>query len=242
MKIRAIRIALAVVLTALATWAAAGETAARAAIERVSPGRPIQSVTETPVANLYEAAVDGQVFYVTGDGRYILGGPLIDAKTGANLTEMRREVVSAIAWERLPLKLAFKRVKGNGSRRIAIFEDPDCPYCKQLEKTLEGVNDITIYVLLFPIDQLHPQAAQKSRAIWCAKDRGGAWDDAMRTGIVPANPGTCETPIAEIAEFAKQHGITGTPTIILSDGRRVVGALPAAQLQQQLARASAKPN
>ncbi|WP_455153149.1 DsbC family protein [Cupriavidus basilensis] len=227
-------------LTALAMGAAADESAVRATLAHAFPQSQIQGIDKTPVAGLFEAAIDGQVVYVSADGRYILGGPLIDAKTQVNLTETRLAVINAIPWDRLPLHLAIKRIKGDGTRRIAIFEDPDCPYCKALEQTLSGIDDVTVYVLLYPIDELHPHAADKSKAVWCAKDRVKAWDDIMRTGVAPPNAGTCEVLIAKIAEFAKQHRIFGTPTMILSDGRRLVGAVPRAELENQLHRA-AKP-
>jgi len=131
---------------------------------------------------------------------------------------------------------AIKRVKGNGARRIAIFEDPDCPYCRVLEQTLKGIDNLTVYVFLFPIDQLHPEAAAKSLAVWCAPDRAKAWDEVMRTGAVPAGSPQCANPMADIAGFAKRHRINSTPT----DGRRLVGAVPRAQLEMELQRA-AKP-
>ncbi len=231
------RMAGAAVLATLAMAAAADESAVRATLARTFPQSPIQSIDATPVAGLFEVAIDGRIYYVSGDGRYILGGPLVDAKNRVNLTEARLEKINAIPWDSLPLDVAIKRVKGGGTRRIAIFEDPDCPYCKALEQTLNSIDDVTIYVLLYPIDELHPQAAQKSRAVWCAKDRAKAWDDVMRTGVAPANAGACDNPIAKIARFAQQHRITGTPTMVLADGRRLVGAMPRAELEKQLLRA-----
>ena len=234
---RRIRLSLAAALAALAMSATADESAVRATIEHVFPNRPVQSIVMTP-AGLYEVAVDGQLYYVTVDGHHILGGPLVDARSGVNLTQARLEKINAIPWDSLPLNLAIKRVKGAGTRRIAIFEDPDCPYCKQLEQTLNGLDDVTVFVLLYPIDELHPQAVDKSRAIWCAKDRAKAWDDAMRTGMPPASAGSCDSPIAAIADFAKRHWINGTPTMVLSDGRRLVGAVSRTDLERQLRRAA----
>jgi thiol:disulfide interchange protein DsbC len=223
---------------ALATSVSADEQSVRATLTAVFPQTPIEGLAETPSAGLFEATVDGRVYYITGDGRYILGGPLIDTRTHLNLTAARLEQVNAIPWKSLPLDLAIKRVKGAGTRRIAIFEDPDCPYCKALEKTLTEIDDVTIYVLLYPIASLHPQAVERSKAIWCATDRGGAWDEALHRGVVPTEVASCETPIAKLAAFAQQHRITGTPTIFLSDGRRVVGSVPKAELEQQMLRAA----
>ena len=233
-----IRMFAAAALALLAASAAADERAVRATLEAMFPQAPIQSVVETPYAGLFEAAIDGKVYYVSNDGRYILGGPLIDTKTRVNLTSARLEKINEIAWDSLPLDLAIKRVKGKGTRRIAIFEDPDCPYCKALEKTLSEIDDVTVYVMLYPIASLHPQATDKSKAIWCAKDPGKAWEEAVSTGVAPAGSATCETPIAKLAAFAQQHRITGTPTTILSDGRRVVGSVPREELERQMQRAA----
>lgn len=227
-----------VAVTGLVAAAQADEAAVRATLQRAFPGSPIQGIQQTPVPGLVEAAIDGQVFYVTEDGRYILGGPLFDVSANRNLTEARLEKLNAIAFDSLDLDWAIKLVKGKGSRRIAIFEDPDCPYCKALEETLRGVDDLTAYVFLYPIDQLHPEAAAKSRAVWCAPDRAKAWAEIMRTGIVPKGPANCADPIANIADFARRHRITGTPTTILADGRRLVGAVPRAQLDKELQRAA----
>ncbi len=222
----------------LAAWMAlthADDGAVRSALSSLLQGRKIERITPTPVPRLLEVLAAGQLYYVTEDGRYLFGGPLIDVANGVNLTESRMEKVNAIPWDSLPLESAIKRVKGSGKRHIAIFEDPDCPYCKVLEQTLSTVEDLTVYVLLFPISQLHPEAAAKSRAIWCAADRAAAWEEAIRTGIAVGD-GSCDNPIAAIATFAEKHRISGTPTTILRDGRRLVGAVPRAELEKQLNR------
>ena len=209
-------------------------------MQRAFPQGPIQSISKTPIPGMFEAAIDGQIFYITDDGRFILGGPMIDIEGNRNLTAARLESINAIPFDSLPLDWAFKRVKGAGTRRIAIFEDPDCPYCKRLEQELQGIDNLTVYVFLYPIDEIHPDAAAKSKAVWCAKDRLKAWDDVMRSGVAPANAASCDNPIAKIVDFAKRHRITGTPTTILADGRRLVGAVPRAELERQLLKA-AKP-
>lgn len=143
-----------------------------------------------------------------------------------------------IPFGNLPLEWSFKRVKGTGARRIAIFEDPDCTYCKELEQTLKGIDNLTVYVFLFPIEQFHPGAAAKSVAVWCAKDQLKSWDEIMYIGTTPTGAATCANPIPKIVDFAKRHRITGTPTTILEDGRRLVGAVPRAELEAQLQRAA----
>ncbi|MEO5669893.1 MAG: DsbC family protein [Ramlibacter sp.] len=216
----------------------ADEAAVRATLQRVFPQSPVQGIAKTPVPGLLEAAIDGQVYYVTDDGRYILAGQLIDVRISRNLTQERLDQINAIPFDSLPLAWAVKRVKANGARKLAIFEDPDCPYCKTLEQELKAVDNLTIYIFLFPIDELHPAAAEKSRAVWCAKDQAKAWDDVMRSGVAPAPGVDCDHPIAKIAGFAKQHRISGTPTLILAEGRRLVGSVPSVELEKQLARAT----
>ena len=230
-------VALAASLAALGVAANADEAAMRQTLARVFPQAQVRGIAPTPLPGLFEAAIDDRIYYVSEDGRYLLGGPLVDALNRANLTEARLAKLNAIPWNTLPLDLAIRRVVGSGTRRIAIFEDPDCPYCKQLEQNLVGIGDVTIYVLLYPLDELHPDAARKSRAIWCAKDRARAWEDMMRSGAVPANAGACDNPIAKIAQFGQRHRISGTPTIVLADGRRLVGAVPRDELEKELSRA-----
>jgi thiol:disulfide interchange protein DsbC len=234
------RLFLLITAAVATTLAGADEAAVRAALQRAFPQSQIQSISKTPIPGMLEAAIDGQIFYITDDGRYILGGPLLDVEGNRNLTAARLESVNAIPFDSLPLDWAFKRVKGSGARTMAIFEDPDCPYCKTLEQELKGIDNVTVYVLLYPIDQIHPDAAAKSKAVWCAKDRGKAWDEVMRTGVAPVNAAECDNPIAKIAAFAKQHRITATPTTVLANGRRLVGAVPRAELEKQLLKV-AKP-
>lgn len=216
-------------------FASADEAAIRSLFQKEFPQSTIRSVNPTPVPGISEVVIDGRILYTTEDGRYVFAGPLIDIGTQRNLTQARLEKINAIPFDSLPLNLAIKRVKGNGSRKIAIFEDPDCPYCKKLEQGLVGIDNLTIYVLLFPIEQIHPGATGKSQAIWCAKDRAKAWDDAMLFDVIPAKSVSCKTPVARIVDFGREHGINATPTIIFADGRRVVGALSAEDLKKELA-------
>ena len=217
-----------------AITARADEAQVRAALQRAFPQQPIQEILPTLVPGILEAAINGQVLYVTQDGQFVFAGPLIDVKNNQNLTAARLEKLNEIPFENLPLDLAFKWVKGSGARKIAIFEDPDCPYCKVLDQTLKTMDNLTVFVFLFPIEQLHPEAIAKSRAVWCAPNPSKAWDEVVQSGIVPAISGPCNDPIAKIAEFAKQHRINGTPTSILANGRRLVGAIPRVEFEQHL--------
>lgn len=230
----------AAILALTVLSAHADEAAVRSALQQNFPGDAIKSIAKTPIPGVVEAVVDGRIFYLTDDGRYLLGGPLIDIKTNQNLTQAHLDRINAIPFDSLLLKRAIKIVKGDGSRRLAIFEDPDCPYCKKLEQEMRGIDNLTTYVFLYPIEQLHPGASSKSKAIWCAKDRAKAWDGAMRAGTVPAGPANCANPVDKNIAYGREHGINGTPTMILANGHRLVGAVSRDELEQQLASAAKK--
>ncbi len=224
-------------------WALAGyslvalaqEAAIRKNLSERLPTLPkIEEVNKTPMAGLYEIRVNGnEVFYTDTDGAFLIQGSLIDAKAKKNLTEERLEKLNAIAFDALPLKDAFTLVRGNGKRKLAVFEDPNCGYCKRFERDLQKVNDVTIYLFLYPI--LSADSADKSRNVWCAKDRAKAWTDMMVRDQNPA-PSKCDTTAVDRnVEFGKKHRITGTPTLIFADGSRVPGAIGAPQVEKLLA-------
>ena len=132
-------------------------------------------------------------------------------------------------------------VKGNGSRKLVVFSDVDCPYCKQLErKELTNITDVTIYTFLYPIDQLHPDAANKSRSIWCATNREKAWTDWILKDQLHTTTGKCEVPLEKVGELARKFGITGTPALIFSDGKKIPGAVPYKEIERYLQAASSK--
>jgi thiol:disulfide interchange protein DsbC len=145
-----------------------------------------------------------------------------------------------VAVDKLPYELAFKRVKGDGSRKLVLFSDADCPFCHRLEKELTGLDNVTIYTFLFPIDQLHPDAARKSKQIWCAPDKVKAWDEFFASGKVPDNKGDCDDPVAKTQALGNSLKINATPTLIFADGTLVPGALPLPQLEKELAAAEAE--
>lgn len=229
---------LAIVAVAAAATATGDEAAVRAMLLRVFPYSSTQGISKTPIPGVFEASIDGRIVYVTGDGRYLLGGPIFDVNAEQNLTDIRLEQINMIPFGSLPLEWAFKRVKGTGARKVAIFVGPDCAFCRVLEQSLKSIDNLTVHVFLLPIEQIHPGATAKSVAVWCAKDQLKAWDEIAQIGTTPPGAATCHNPIPEIAEFAKKHRITGTPTTILEDGRRLVGAVPRTELEAQLQRAS----
>jgi len=219
--------------------AMADDAAIRKVVQAQMGAEP-QSVSKTPYGGLYEVVLGDRVFYSDEKGEYFFIGGIYDTKTQSNLTEERIQKIMAVPFDTLPLDSAIKIVKGNGKRKLAVFSDADCPYCKKLEQELVNVTDVTLYILLYPIDSLHPQAAEKSRSIWCAPDRAKAWNEWMMKGNLPKNPGTCDTPIAKLAELGQKLHVSGTPTLIFADGRRVPGVISAAQIDKFLNSAESK--
>jgi len=230
-------VVLAMLLTAVTVMGAgeeADELSARL-VERM-PGLKISSIRKLPQLDLYEVVGNGlQIFYTDANGDLALFGNLVDLQTHANLTEQRRSEVSVVDFSQLPLDLAIVKVKGDGSRRMAVFVDPDCPFCKRLEQELSGVSDVTLYIYLLPLDSIHPDAARKARAVWCAEDRVQAWDALMLQGKEPPAPAAdCKDPITDIAKLAGKLSIEGTPGLVFGNGKRVPGAIDAQQIEQLL--------
>lgn len=210
--------------------------AVKAQLETKFPGATVSNVAKSPYFGLYEARFDDRMVYTDAKVTFVLVGSIYDANTKQNLTEVRLRQLSHVAWESLPLDLAFKRVRGNGTRKLAIFSDADCPYCKRLESEIQQLDDVTIYTFLYPIDQLHPDAARKSTLIWCAPDRAVAWNEYFDSGKLPDNKGDCATPIQETARLGERMRVTATPTLVFADGSVVPGAIPLDQLQGEINR------
>ena len=232
-------ISLVVFLALVCTSAIAGasEAAVKAALLKKYPDVPVESVTKTPLAGIYEVYSNGQLIYTDEQVAFMfVEAKLIDTERKVNLTEERMSKLTAIKFDQLPLNLAFKKVKGKGTRKLAYFGDPNCGYCKKIEQDLAKINDVTIYVFLYPV--LGPDSLEKAKSVWCSKDRVKAWDDQMLNGKAPTAPTTCDTTaIEKTLAFGKQKNITGTPTIFFSDGQRVPGAIPVEMIEQRLAAA-----
>ena len=196
----------------------------------------IDEVSKTPMNGLYELRVnDSEIFYTDAEGNFLIQGVLIDAKSKRNLTEERTEKLNAVEFGALPLKDAFTIVRGNGKRKMAVFEDPNCGFCKRFERDLQNVNDVTVHMFLYPV--LGADSVEKTKSIWCAKDRAKAWLDVMVRDM-PVVKATCDTAaIDRNKAFGAKHKITGTPTIFFADGSRVPGAINAAQVEKFLAEA-----
>jgi thiol:disulfide interchange protein DsbC len=220
--------------------ARADEAAVRKAFNEKFPKVEVQSVTKLPYLGLYEVVVNGDVLYTDESFEYLIDGSIISTKNMSNLTEQRKRKLNAIAFEDLPLDLAFKRVKGKGERKLAVFSDPDCPFCKRVEGDLAKLDNVTIYMFLYPIDSLHPRATEVAKQIWCSPDRIKAWDDYMQRKIAPKADSSCPNPVDKIVDYGRKKGINATPTLIMPSGERVPGAISAAQIEEYLS--GGKPN
>ena len=201
---------------------------------RMGVGVVVDSVTKTPYGGLFEIRTNGDIFYTDENAAYFFVGKVIDSTTYKDLTKARVDQLAAIKFSDLPLDSAIKVVKVNGKRVIAVFEDPNCPYCKKLHQTLQAMDDITVYTFLLNI--LSDDSASKSANIWCSPDRAKAWEDWMLRGTaaVPAAAG-CATPNDKILALGKKLRVAGTPTVYFADGTRTSTGLDVNSLEQRLA-------
>jgi thiol:disulfide interchange protein DsbC len=211
------------------------------ALEPHLGGAKIESVKETPYGGLYEVRVAGDILYTDKKGEFLVIGQVYDVKSSRNLTRERIDDINKIKFSDLPLEMALKQVKGNGKRVIAVFEDPNCGYCKRLRQTtLNEIDNVTIYTFMYNI--LSQDSFTKSKNIWCAPNRNKAWDDWMINGKVPpAAPAACESPNDKVLALGQKLRITGTPAIFFSDGTRIPGAIDLKSLEAKLDSLEAKP-
>lgn len=187
-------------------------------------------------AGLYEVLIGGDIYYVDANVSFVIaGGRMFDARTREDLTQKRLDVALRIDFKTLPLDRAVKTQRGDGSRLLVTFEDPNCPYCKRLWQNMQELKNVTIYTFLYPI--LSADSLEKSKAIWCAKDRAVAWDQYMLSSKAPPAAGEdCKHPLEQNVALGRQLGITGTPTLVFPDGSRAAGALPLQTIEQRLAK------
>ena len=203
--------------------------------ERLPQMGKIDEVSKTPMPGLFEVRVGTDLYYTDAEGNFLVHGQLIDTKRQVNITEERQDKLLAIDFSALPLKDAFTIVRGNGKRKIALFEDPNCGYCKRFERDMQKIDNVTVYMFLYPI--LGQDSTEKSRNLWCAKDRSRAWQDWMLKDAAPATASCDTSAIARNLEFGRARRISGTPTMIFTDGTRVPGAMTAVQVEKYLAAA-----
>jgi len=235
----AIRIAIAAVTAAALTLGCTARAdqatdKLKSTLQARLPEIKIKSIEKSPIAGLYEVNLGSQMIYADASGNYVIAGDLVDTKTRANLSDSRLAELNKVDFASLPLGDAVKVVKGNGSRKMAVFSDPNCPYCKQLESTLKSMDNVTVYTFLYPV--LSPDSETKSRAIWCATDRAKSWQAWMVDHKAPQSvSGNCDSSaIDKNLALGRGMNVTGTPTIILADGRRLPGAVSAKELDSAL--------
>lgn len=229
-----IKTTLLALLTAVSLSAVAQEAVIRKNLAMRLPNLPtIDEVTKSPMPGLYEIRINhSDVYYTDAKGDFLIQGSLIDTKAKIDLTEQRVNKLSAISFSDLPLKDAFTIVRGKGERKLVVFEDPNCGYCKRFERDLAKIDNVTVHVLLYPI--LSADSGEKSRNIWCAKNPGQTFEDWMVSDVTPPAANCDTAPIARNVAFGKKARVTGTPTIFFADGSRVPGAIPADQIEKRL--------
>jgi thiol:disulfide interchange protein DsbC len=232
---------LAVLLAALCvslSVAADDGTAAtiRKAITGKLDGAQIEGIQPSPMPGLWEvhirSAEGPHIVYTDAEAHYILSGSLYDARADRNLTEERLQKLSAINFDELPLEDAVKVTRGTGRRVLAMFSDPHCPACQRFEQELARINDVTIYVFMYPV--IRPELADHSRAVWCSPDRAKAWLDLALRKQTPTARTTCDTPIDKTLVLGRKLGVNSTPTLFLVNGERLRGGLPADRLAATL--------
>jgi thiol:disulfide interchange protein DsbC len=203
--------------------------------ERLASIQSVDEIRKTDIPGIFEVRINGtDIIYSDAKGNYILYGNLLDTRNRRNLTEERVEKLTAIAFDALPLKDAITIVRGNGQRKLAVFQDPNCGYCKRFERDLQKVDNVTIHMFLYPI--LGESSKERAKSIWCARDKSAAWLDWMlRDQSAPSAAAMCDTsPLDRNVAFGRKYKIQGTPTLIFANGARVPGAIDAATVEQQL--------
>ena len=236
-SLRAIGLAL-LAATALLGAAHADEAAIRKTLSERMPQLPhIDEVSRTPIAGIYELRLGTDILYTDEQGNHLIEGALFDTKAKTDLTKARIDKLSAIDFATLPFKDAMVMKQGTGSRKLVVFADPNCGYCKRLERDLLTVKDVTIYTFLLPV--LGPDSNTKSRDIWCAKDAQKAWRAWMIDGVTPPKASDkCDVAVIDRnLDMGKKYRVQGTPAVVFEDGTRNPGAIPAAQIEKQLAAA-----
>jgi len=226
--------AISLLLGAATAFADAGSV--KKMIETRFPEVKVDKITPTTYSGLYEIFSAGEIFYTDEKASFIVLGRIVDSTTRENLTEVRLRKLTAIAFNQLPLEMAVKTVRGNGSQKLAVFADPFCGYCKRFEGDLLTLQDVTIYTFLYPI--LRPESGPTAKKIWCSTDRVKAWQDIMLRSVEPGGEGACTTPVDQVVELGQKLRINGTPTTFFEDGERISGAISLEGLKKKLAEAT----
>jgi thiol:disulfide interchange protein DsbC len=221
----------ALFLFTLLPFAHAGENEIRQSLQSKFPSiGKIEHIVKTPYAGLYEVVIEDQLMYTDAQGEYLFEGSVIETKSRRDLSEERRRVLFAIDFDKLPLELAVKRVKGNGKRKLAIFTDPNCGFCRKLEKELSRVTDVTLYRFMYPI---FPGSDEIVRNVLCSKNPSKAWEDWMLSEITPA-AATCNTQTAQVKALGQKLHVSGTPNLVFGNGLQSPGYLSYEDLEKNL--------
>jgi thiol:disulfide interchange protein DsbC len=219
----------------------ADEAAIRKTLADRMPELPkIDEISKTPIPGLYELRLGTDILYADETGAHLFEGAMLDTKTKTDLTKARIDKLTAIDFAALPLKDAMVFKQGAGTRKLVVFADPNCGYCKRIEKDLLALKDVTIYTFLLPI--LGPDSNVKSRDIWCSKDSAKVWRSWMIDGVAPPKPmGNCDTAALDRnLDMGRRYKINGTPAVVFEDGTRSPGALPADRIEQRMKDATKK--
>jgi thiol:disulfide interchange protein DsbC len=220
------------------TQDANGDTSARIlkTLRTRLPKVEIEKVQPSQWPWLYEVITGGELFYTDETGNYLFYGKVMDTRTREDLTNKRWNELTQVDFNTLPLNLAFKQVKGDGSRKVVVFADPDCPFCVRFEKSLQDVTDVTVYTFLYPLESLHPDAIEKAKRIWCAKDRQSTWSAwILEKKELPADKSCNTEALGTLVKLGEKMKVMGTPTLIFEDGHRIPGALSKEQLEAEFA-------
>lgn len=221
---------LAASLVCLASFNAMADDAMLNKLREHYPNTTFSEVNASEIKGIYEVVMGKNIAYTDDSGRYMMFGHMFDMVSQADLTAARQEQLNRVEWPAAFLKYAIKEVKGNGQRKLVVFSDPDCPYCKQLETELAKLKNVTIYTFLYPIDSLHPMARQKAVSIWCDPDKLRVWKEWMLEGKEPKLK-ACLNPINDIIALAQKYNVSGTPTMVSLDGRVMAGATTAERIE-----------
>lgn len=231
---RLIKIILLVVLTAIAIPGFAND-ALKLELGKKYPEIKAERITKTTYGNLFEVFAGGEILYTDEKVTFLLLGTLVDAQTRTNVSAARLQKLNVINFNDLPFEQAIKLVRGNGSRRMAIFADPNCGYCKRFEQDVNTTDNMTAYIFAYPI--LAQDSMDKSKSIWCSADRLKAWQDHMLREKPPTAKGTCDTPIDKVLALGRKMNVSGTPTTFFEDGERIAGALTKDRIEAKLVEA-----
>jgi len=235
-KLLKIALSLALTICSLSAMAETDLESVKKELAKKYPDLVTERITKAGYGELYEVFSRGEIIYTDSKVTFLLLGTLVDAATRANVSEERLQKLTAINFSELPFNQAIKLVRGNGSRKMAIFEDPNCGYCKRFEQDVNTLENITAYIFVYPI--LAQDSVDKSKAIWCSPDRLKAWQDTMLRERPPSSKGTCENPIEKNVALGQKLRVNGTPMTIFEDGERISGALPKDRIEAKLVAAA----